>query len=48
MYSIGNGVTKELIRMTRGNERCWEHCLREWVVLAGGGQREKIKTTVIA
>ena len=40
-YSIGNGVAEELIFMTRGYEQWWGDCLREWVVLGGGGQRGK-------
>ena len=44
--SIGNGVAKELIGMIHGHEQWWGDCLREWVVLSGGGQRGKIRTTV--
>ena len=47
-YSIGNGVAKELIRMTHGHELRWEGCLRKqgcWVEEGKGG---KIRTTVIA
>ena len=47
-YSIGNGVAKEFIRMTHGHEQWWGDCLREWVVLGGGGQRGKIRTILIA
>ena len=36
-YSIGNGVAKELIRMTHGHEQWWGDCLREWGLLGGGG-----------
>ena len=28
-YSIGNGVAKELICMTHGDEQWWGDCLRE-------------------
>ena len=47
MQSIGNGVAKELIPMTHGHEQWWGVCLREWGVLSGGGQKGKIRTTVI-
>ena len=42
MYSIKNGVTKELIHMTHGYEQWCGDCLRERVVLGGEGQRGKI------
>ena len=41
VYSTGNGVAKELVGMTHGHEQWWEHCLRVWGVLGGGGQRGK-------
>ena len=40
-YSIGNGVAKELVRMTYGHEQWWGNCLREWGVLGGGGHGRK-------
>ena len=46
--SIGNGVVKELIRMTHGHEQWCGDCLREWGVLGGGGQGGKIRANVIA
>ena len=36
-YSTGNGVAKELIRMTHGHEQQWWYFLREWGVLVRGG-----------
>ena len=36
-YNIGNGVAKELIRMTHGHEQWWGDCLRESEGLLGGG-----------
>ena len=39
-YSIGNGVAKELIRMTHGHEQWCGDCLRR-VVLGGEGQNGK-------
>ena len=36
-YSIGNGLAKELTRMTHGHEQWWGDCLREW----RGAKREK-------
>ena len=48
-YNIGNGVAKELIRMTHGHEQRGEDCLRERGVLGRGGRRgKKTGTTVIA
>ena len=47
-YSIGNGVTKEPIHMAHGHEQWCGHGLREWGMLGGGGQRGKIRITVIA
>ena len=47
-YSTGNGVAKELIRMTYGHEQWRGDCLREWGFLVGEGQRGKIWETVIA
>ena len=37
-YSVGNGVAKELIRMTQGHEQWCGDCLREWGGLSEGGQ----------
>ena len=34
-YNTGNGVAKELIHMTHGQEQCGD-CLREWGALGGG------------
>ena len=48
MYSIGNGVAKELIHMTHGHEQRGGDCLREWGILGGGGKWGKVRTTVIA
>ena len=48
MYSIGNGVAKELTHMTHGHEQGCGDCLREWRILGGGMQRGKNCTTVIA
>ena len=47
-YCPGNGVAKELIRMTHGHEQWCGDCLREWGMLGRGEQRGKIGTTVIA
>ena len=40
-YSIGNGVAEELTTMTRAHEQWCRHCLREWGVLGGEGEREE-------
>ena len=40
---MGNGVDKELIHMTHGQEQWCGDCPREWGVLGGGGQRRKIQ-----
>ena len=40
-YSIGNGVTEEVIWMTHEHEQCFGDCLRERGVLGVGGQRGK-------
>ena len=48
MYSIGNGVGKELIHMTHGHEEWCGDCLREWEVPGGGGKGGNIRTTAIA
>ena len=49
MYSIENGVAKELTCMTRGHEQWWRDCLMEWGV-AGWmqGKGRKKGTTIIA
>ena len=47
-YSIENGEAKKVIRMTQGHEQWWWDCLREWMVLGGGGKGGKPGTTVIA
>ena len=47
-YSTGNGIAKEVIRLTHGHEQWCGDCLREWGLLDEGGQRGKIRTTVIA
>ena len=47
-YTIENGEAKELIHMTHGHEQKCGDCLSDWGVVGGGGQREKIGTTVIA
>ena len=39
--SIGNGVAKEFICMTRGHEQWCGDCWREQGVLGGRGQRRK-------
>ena len=39
--SIGNGVAKELTRMTHGHEQRCGDCLTEWRTLGERGQREK-------
>ena len=36
-YSLGNGLAKELTRMTHGHEQWWGDCLRDW----RGAKREK-------
>ena len=41
MYSIGNGVAKELIHMTHGHEQWWGGCQREWRLLGGGEAKEE-------
>ena len=40
--SAGNGVGKELIRMTDGHEQWCGDCLSEWGVLNGGWQMGKM------
>ena len=40
-YSVGNGVPKELIRMTHGHEQWWRNCLWDWGMVGGGGQKGK-------
>ena len=49
-YSIGNGVAKELIRMSHGHERGMVEGLPEGVgrCWVEGSKGEKIRTTVIA
>ena len=37
VYSIGNGVAKELIHMTHGHEQEGTDCLKELGVLGGRG-----------
>ena len=29
-YSIGNGVAKELVHMSHGQEQCYGDCLKIW------------------
>ena len=41
-YSIGNGVAKELTRVTHGHEQWCGDCLREWGVLGEGGKGVKL------
>ena len=47
-YSIGNGVGKELIHVTRGHEQWWGDFLREWGLGVEQGKGGKIRTTLIA
>ena len=46
-YSIANGVARELIHMTHGHEQWCGDYLREWGILFGGDEGEKIRTTAI-
>ena len=36
MCSVGDGVARELTRMTHGHEQWCGDCLREWGVMCGG------------
>ena len=47
-YSIGNGVAKELICTTHGNEQWCGDCLRELGMMGGRGKWGKIGTTIAA
>ena len=42
-YNIGNGVAKELICTTHGNEEWCGDCWREWWVLGAEEERGKIR-----